>query len=133
VPVDATGWLWRLHDSDIHLLRPLASQAFDPTVAVAVAQAISGGLPPRSPLVILEDSPGHAATRMAEAIGVSEYLAAHAARLAVLQAEGHVVLGLLDGPWPQRRVLRQRAAGRDAGRACRRAHRGHGAPMRSPA
>lgn len=97
VPVDATGWLWRLHDSDIHLLRPLASQAFDPTVAVAVAQAISGGLPPRSPLVILEDSPGHAATRMAEAIGVSEYLAAHAARLAVLQAEGHVVLGLLTG------------------------------------
>jgi hypothetical protein len=34
---------------------------------------------------------------MAEAIGVSEYLAAHAARLAVLQAEGHVVLGLLTG------------------------------------
>jgi biotin-independent malonate decarboxylase gamma subunit len=48
-------------------------------------------------LVVIEDSPGHAATRIAEAIGVSEYLAAHAARLAVLQWEGRAVLGLLAG------------------------------------
>ncbi len=97
VPVDAMGWLWRLRDSDIHLLRPLAPLAFDPTVAVAMARAISAGLPPRSPLVVVEDSPGHAATRMAEAIGVSEYLAAHAARLAVLQWEDRALLGLLAG------------------------------------
>jgi hypothetical protein len=97
VPVDAMGWLWRLRDSDIHLLRPLAPLAFDPTVAVALAQAISVGLPPRSPLVVIEDSPGHAATRMAETVGVSEYLAAHAARLAVLQWDGRALLGLLQG------------------------------------
>ncbi len=97
VPVDATGWLWRLRDSDIHVLRPLAPLAFDPAVAVAIAQAISGGLPPRSPLVVVDDSAGHAATRIAEAVGVSEYLAAHAARLAVLQWEGCAVLGLLSG------------------------------------
>ena len=96
-PVDATGWLWRLRDSDIHVLRPLAPLAFDPAVAVAMAQAIAGGLPPRSPLVVIEDSPGHAATRIAEAMGVSEYLAAHAARLAVLRREGSAVLGLLAG------------------------------------
>jgi hypothetical protein len=30
-------------------------------------------------------------------LGVSEYLAAHAARLALLQSEGHTVLGLLAG------------------------------------
>ena len=96
-PVDATGWLWRLRDSDIHVLRPLAPLAFDPAVAVATAQAIAGGLPPRSPLVVIEDSPGHAATRIAEVIGVSEYLAAHAARLAVLRREGSAVLGLLAG------------------------------------
>jgi hypothetical protein len=80
-----------------YLLRPLAPLAFDPTVAVAMAQAISAGLPPRSPLVVIEDSPGHAATRMAETVGVSEYLAAHAARLAVLQWEGRALLGLLQG------------------------------------
>jgi malonate decarboxylase beta subunit len=97
VPVDATGWLWRLRDSDIHLLRPLAPLEFDPTVAVSIAQAIAAGLPPRSPLVVIEDSPGHAATRLAETIGVSEYLAAHAARLAVLRWEGSAVLGLLTG------------------------------------
>ena len=96
-PVDATSWLWRLRDSDIHVLRPLAPLAFDPTVAVAMAQAIAGGLPRRSPLVVIEDSPGHAATRIAETIGISEYLAAHAARLAVLQSEGSTVLGLLAG------------------------------------
>ena len=95
--VDPMGWLWRVRDSDVHLLRPLAPLAFDPAVAVAVARAITDYLPPRAPLVVIEDSPGHAATRAAEALGVSEYLAAHAARLALLQMEGHTVFGLLAG------------------------------------
>lgn len=95
--VDPLGWLWRIHDSDVHVLRPLSPLAFDPPVAVAIARAIADGLPPRAPLVVVEDSPGHATTRAAEALGVSEYLAAHAARLAMLQWEGHAVLGLLAG------------------------------------
>jgi len=95
--VDASGWLWRIRDSDVHVLRPLAPRAFGPAVAVAIAHAIADFLPPCAPLVVVEDSPGHAATRAAEALGVSEYLAAHAARLALLQKEGHAVLGLLAG------------------------------------
>jgi malonate decarboxylase beta subunit len=95
--VDATGWLWRIRGSDVHVLRPLAPQAFGPAVAVAIARALADGLPPRAPLVVVEDSPGHATTRVAEALGVSEYLAAHAARLAWLQMDGHAVLGLLAG------------------------------------
>jgi malonate decarboxylase beta subunit len=96
-PVDPMGWLWRIRDSDVHVLRPLAPLAFDPAVAVSVARAITDYLPPLAPLVIVEDSPGHATTRAAEALGVSEYLAAHAGRLALLQMEGHVLLGLLAG------------------------------------
>jgi malonate decarboxylase beta subunit len=95
--VDPTGWLWRLPDSDVHVLRPLAPLAFDPAVAVAIAAALREHLPRGAPLVVVEDSPGHATTRAAEALGVSESLAAHAARLALLQSEGHVLLGLLAG------------------------------------
>ena len=97
MPVDATGWLWRIRDSDVHVLRPLSPLSFDPAVAVAIARAVADGLPPRAPLVVVEDSPGHATTQAAEALGVSEFLAAHAARLAMLQWEGHAVLGLLAG------------------------------------
>jgi malonate decarboxylase beta subunit len=95
--VDHTGWLWRIRGSDVHVLRPLAPLAFAPAVAVAIAAALDDGLPPGAPLVVVEDSPGHAATRAAEALGVSEYLAAHAARMALLQQEGGTVLGLLAG------------------------------------
>jgi Malonate decarboxylase gamma subunit (MdcE) len=95
-PVDPLRWLWRHGDSEVYLLRPLAPQAFGPAQAVAMAQALSW-LTPNAALVIVEDSPGHAATRTDEVLGVSEYLAAHAARLAFLDFEGHVVLGLLAG------------------------------------
>jgi malonate decarboxylase beta subunit len=95
--VDPLGWLWRVRDSDVHLLRPLAPHAYDPAVAVAIARALAHHLPARAPLVVVEDSPGHATTRMAETLGVSEYLATHAARLALLRMEEHVVLGLLAG------------------------------------
>ena len=95
--VDSTGWLWRIRRSDVHVLRPLAPLAFTPAVAVAIAAAFDDDLPPGAPLVVVEDSPGHAATRAAEALGVSEYLAAHAARLVLLQQEGGTVLGLLAG------------------------------------
>jgi malonate decarboxylase beta subunit len=97
VAVDPTGWLWRIRGGDVHVLRPLAPLAFAPAVAVAIAAALEDGLPPGAPLVVVEDSPGHAATRAAEERGVSEYLAAHAARMALLQQEGSALLGLLAG------------------------------------
>jgi malonate decarboxylase beta subunit len=96
-PVDPLRWLWRVRDSDVHLLRPLSPQTFGPAQAVAIAQALANGLPPRAPLLVVEDSRGHASTRRDESLGVSEYLAAHAARLALLEAEGRTMLGLLAG------------------------------------
>ena len=95
--VDAKGWHWRIRDSDVHALRPLAPLAFDPAVAVAISAALREHLPAGATLVVIEDSPGHATTRAAEALAVSEYLAAHAARLALLQMDGHAALGLLAG------------------------------------
>ncbi len=95
--VDPWRWLWRVRDSDVHMLRTVAPQSLGPGEAVAIAQAITQFLPPGAPLVVVEDSAGHATTRAAEAIGVAEYLAAHAARIALLQMDGHTVLGLLSG------------------------------------
>ena len=95
--VDPARWIWRVRDSDLHVLRPLAPLAFDPAVAVAIDAALREHLPRGAPLVVVEDSMGHATTRAAEALGVSEYLAAHAARLALLQRDGHAVLGLVAG------------------------------------
>lgn len=95
--VDPLGWLWRVRDSDVHLLRSLAPHTFGPAEAVAIAQSLGECLPPAAPLVVVEDSAGHATTRAAEELGVSEYLAAHAARLAMLAMDGHPMLGLLAG------------------------------------
>ena len=96
-PVDPARWLWRMRGSDVYLLRPLTLHPFDPAVAVAIANALRSSLPREASLVIVEDSPGHAARRAAEAIGVSEYLAAHAGRLALLRQQGHALFGLLVG------------------------------------
>jgi malonate decarboxylase beta subunit len=96
IAVDPLRWLWRIRDSDVHVLRPLSPRAFGPAAVVGIARALDA-LPRGAPLVVVEDSPGHDTTRNAEMLGVSEYLAAHAARLALLQSEGHTVLGLLAG------------------------------------
>lgn len=119
-PVDPARWLWRMRGvervgrqnvgkwslsnalaqedgHDLYLLRPLAPHHFAPAAAVAIANALRSSLPRAASLVIVEDSPGHATRRAAEAIGVSEYLAAHAGRLNLLRQEGHALLGLLVG------------------------------------
>ena len=100
MPTPSTRWAGsgEIRDSDVHALRPLAPLAFDPAVADGdLSAALREHLPAGAPLVVIEDSPGHATTRAAEALAVSEYLAAHAARLALLQMDGHAALGLLAG------------------------------------
>ena len=96
-PVDSARWLWRVRGRDVYLLRPLTPHHFDPAAAVAIANALRSSLPRDASLVIVEDSPGHATRRAAEAIGVSEYLAAHTGRLALLRHHGHALFGLLVG------------------------------------
>jgi len=96
-PVDLTRWLWRVRRHALYLLRPLAPHHFDPAAAVAIANALRSSLPRDAALVIVEDSPGHATRRAAEAIGVSEYLAAHAGRLNLLRQQGHGLFGVLAG------------------------------------
>ena len=48
-------------------------------------------------LILVEDSPGHEATAAAETLCVSQYLAQHAAVLALLRARGVRIVGFLTG------------------------------------
>jgi malonate decarboxylase beta subunit len=48
-------------------------------------------------LVLVEDSEGHEASRAAEAVGLSQYLAQHACVLGVLRARGIDIVGVLEG------------------------------------
>ncbi len=100
--VDAAGTLWKLHDADVYLTRPCGAAAFGPASAWALDDALLARLDWGSPqagatIVVVEDSTGHEATKRAEAIGLSQFLAHHAAVLARLRARGHHVIGLLAG------------------------------------
>ncbi len=100
--VDAAGALWKLRDSDIYLTRPSGAVAFGPASAWALDDALLARLDWASPhpgatIVVVEDSTGHETTRRAEAAGLSQFLAHHAAVLARMRARGHHVIGLLAG------------------------------------
>ena len=127
-----TGWLWRIRGSDVHVLRPLAPQAFAPAVAVAIAAALD-----RRPAARraarrrrrFSRPRGDARGRVARRLGIpGRARGTHGAPA----AGGHHGARPARGLRPQRRVLRQRAAGGDAGCARLRAHRGDGAGCDRP-
>jgi malonate decarboxylase beta subunit len=100
--VDAAGALWKLRAADVYLSRPCGNTSFGPASAWALDDALLARLDWGSPqagatLVVVEDSTGHEATRRAEAVGLAQFLAHHAAVLARLRARGHHVVGLLAG------------------------------------
>jgi malonate decarboxylase beta subunit len=100
--VDATGWLSRLGAAPVWLCRPLGSGSFGPFEANALDASLLANFPPGGPdrkatLVLLGDSEGHEVSLRAEALCVSQYLAQHAAVLALLRARGVRVRGLLTG------------------------------------
>jgi malonate decarboxylase beta subunit len=100
--VDQGGWLWKARGRAIWITRPAGASTFGPRQAHALDTALlaqlSGNKSEQAQtLIVIEDSSGHEATRSAEAAGVAQYLAHHAAVLALLRARGVRVLGLLAG------------------------------------
>ena len=100
-PIDPAGWLARIGDGPNWLSRPIGG-TFGPRDAHAVDAALLAYVTPavvRGPqtLLLIGDSRGHEVSRRAEALCVSQYLAHHAAVLALLRAQGVRLHGLLAG------------------------------------
>jgi malonate decarboxylase beta subunit len=94
----APGWV----EPDGDWLRLRAARGpFGPRQAIAADAALlaadDGDLARPRTLLIVEDSAGHPATRSAEALAISQYLAHHAAVLALLRSRGHRIVGYLAG------------------------------------
>jgi malonate decarboxylase beta subunit len=100
--VDRIGWLWRMADRPVWLSRPFGVGTFGPReahgldAALLVELAEDLGETPRT-LFLVGDSFGHETSRAAESLCVSQYLAQHAAVVALLRARGVRVRGLLTG------------------------------------
>ncbi len=99
-PVDRNGWLWRMADLPLWLTRPSALATFGPTEAQALDAALLATLADRdlrerATVFVVSDSCGHEISRSAEALCISQYLAQHAAVLALLRSRGVRVIGLL--------------------------------------
>ncbi|HET7262383.1 MAG TPA: biotin-independent malonate decarboxylase subunit gamma [Casimicrobiaceae bacterium] len=99
-PVDPAGRLWRhprcwlTAPSSGVTVGPAEAHALDSALLLHVAGA---GAAASAPLVLVEDSAGHAVSRAAEMRFVSQYLAHHAAVLALLRHRGRRLVGLLAG------------------------------------
>jgi hypothetical protein len=100
--VDRVGWLWRMTDRPVWLSRPFGVGTFGPREAHGLDTALlahlaaDAGDEPRT-VFLVGDSYGHETSRAAEALCVSQYLAQHAAVVALLRAHGVRVRGLLTG------------------------------------
>ncbi len=100
--VDRDGWLWRARGQALTVAPALGTHAFGPCEAHALDAALLAEFAApmargTRTLILVEDSPGHEATRRAEALCVAQYLAQHTAVLALLRSRGVRVLGLLAG------------------------------------
>ena len=99
-PVDRDGRLWRR--PECWLTPPNSGAAIGPADAHAQDSALllhvaaPRGEGPAA-IVLVEDSAGHQVSRAAEMRLVSQYLAHHAAVLALLRAQGRRLVGLLSG------------------------------------
>ena len=100
-PIDPAGWLASIGGGAIWACRPVAgtfgpreAHAMDEALLAHVASAASRGSPT---LLLVGDSLGHEVSRRAEALCVPQYLAQHAAVIALLRAQGVSVRGLLAG------------------------------------
>jgi len=101
-PVDHLGWLWRIRDRQVWLSRPLGVGTFGPREAHGLDAALLAHLGTTAPasvhtLFLVGDSFGHEVSRHAEATCVAQYLAQHAAVVALLRSRGVRVRGLLTG------------------------------------
>ena len=101
-PLEPGGALWRVNRRSIWLAQPPGRRAFgardahvlDAELLAHLARGKSGE---SATLILVEDSPGHDATAAAERLCISQYLAQHAAVVALLRAKGVRVVGVLTG------------------------------------
>ncbi len=101
-PVDRSPWLWRLRGHPVWLTRPPGLGTFGPREAHVLDTALLAHLAGApeiagATLVLVSDSLGHETTAGAERLCISQYLAQHAAVLALLRARGVHLVGLLAG------------------------------------
>ena len=99
-PVDNGGFLWAR--DECWLTRPSPGAAIAPADVHALDDALLVHALPMRPgtprvLVLVEDSAGHVVSRAAEMQLESQFLAHHAAVLALLRAQGRRLIGLLAG------------------------------------
>jgi biotin-independent malonate decarboxylase gamma subunit len=102
LPVDRAGWLARLPGGRTWLCRPVGAGTFGPREANGLDSTLLADVAAARPdvastLILIGDSRGHEVSRLAESLCVSQYLAQHAAVLALLRAQGVVLRGLLSG------------------------------------
>ncbi len=95
--VDRHGWLWRMTDAPLWLARPaaLATLCAEEVHALDAALLEHLGNERAATLFLVGDSCGHEISRAAEALGIAQYLAQHAAVVALLRSRGVRTLGLL--------------------------------------
>ena len=101
-PVDRVCWLWRMRDRQVWLSRPFGLGTFGPREAHGLDAALLAHLAAAAPagartVFLVGDSYGHEVSRHAEVLCVAQYLAQHAAVLALLRAQGVRLRGLLTG------------------------------------
>ena len=99
--VDTEGWVWKRRGHPVWIVRACASATFGPREAHAMDDSLlalfDSECNEERTVIVIEDSAGHEATRAAEALCVSQYLAQHAAVLALLRARRVRIVGLLAG------------------------------------
>jgi malonate decarboxylase beta subunit len=101
-PGDGAGWIFRMNDANVWLTRGFGIGALGPREACALdtallAQLVDGRAGPGAVLVLVADSAGHEVSRAAETLCISQYLAHHAAVLALLRDQGVAKIGFLSG------------------------------------
>jgi malonate decarboxylase beta subunit len=100
--VDRVAWLWRMADRPVWLSRPFGVGTFGPREAhgldaALLAHVANGAGDGMRTVFLVGDSFGHETAPAAEALCVSQFLAQHAAVVALLRARGVRVCGLLTG------------------------------------
>ncbi len=99
-PVDAAGRLFRMKDRRAWLAYPDCSVPFGPREAHDLDAALLAHVAPLASssaqtVLLVGDALGHEASRNAELLCISQYLAQHAAVIATLRNQGSRVRGLL--------------------------------------
>ena len=99
-PVDAAKWLWRVRNRDVWLTRAIGTGTLGPReaqglCAAILAQLAVGDAPAPRTLWVVGDSHGHEASRRAESLCISQFLAQLAAVIALVRSRGVRVRGAL--------------------------------------